>query len=1554
MKKILGLDLGTNSIGWAVIKSDFDKKQGEIVKLGSRIIPMSQDILGKFDAGVSVSQTADRTAHRSVRRINERSKLRRERLHRVLNILGFLPEHYAKAIDFEKNYGQFKNEKEVKINYKLNEAGKHEFIFKDSFDEMANEFAEKGIETVPYDWTIYYLRKKALSHKVSGEELAWILLNFNQKRGYYQLRGEEIEDDKKESNEEYHELRVKNVMNTGDTNARGTWYEVTLENDWIYKRQSKEPLDNWIGTKKEFIVTTKTDKKGTVKRSFRSVDSESDWIAIKKKTEQDIQNSDKTVGEYIYDTLLDKPSQKIRGKLIRTIERKLYKDELKKILGEQIRYHPELQDEDLFTKCVEELYPRNEGHKQELLNKDEKRRFIDLFVEDIIFYQRPLRSQKSNISNCQYEFRTYLKPEVDEETGMPTGKKTLEKQPIKATPRSNPYFQEFRIWQFLRNLRIKEKDAIIDGKPVKDHDITNQLLPTEESWVDLFEFFNSRKEIDQKQFLGYFANNKLIDKKEKDKYRWNYVEDKSYPLNETKALFLNRLAKVPDIDPDEFLTKEREYNLWHMVYSIKDKKEFEKALGTFATKNKIDEGAFVKAFKKIPPFDNEYAAYSEKAIKKLLPLMRIGKYWKEKEIPEVVKERAEEISERLKSIEYEKERIDDFADDYIPRPLLKSFVNFGDRSKLKGLNTYQACYLVYNRHSETSEITRWKTPEDISNYISSFKQHSLRNPIVEQVVTETLRVVKDIWEYYGSGKPGFFNEVHIELGREMKNPANIRKQISTKISENENTNHRIRELLTELMNDSKVEGEVRPYSPSHQEILKIYEEGVYQNPNADYRKLSEDDVEKIRRNNTPTRSDIQKYKLWLEQGYISPYTGKPIPLSKLFTTDYQIEHVIPQSRYFDDSLSNKIICESEINQLKDNRTAYQFLKEESGRIYECAHGKTVKLLTLEDYTSHCNKYFKRNRGKLKKLLSEEIPEGFIERQMTDSRYISKLVKTLLSNLVREENEQEAISKHVMPVPGSITSILKNDWGLNDKWNEIVAPRFQRLNELTKSNDFGYWDKNINAFRCTVPEELAKGFSKKRIDHRHHALDALVVACTTKDHISYITSLNTERQNYSLVSKLRKVEERQIKNPITGKIKLRKVPGNYHLPWDSFPKDAKDQLEKIIVSFKQNIRIINKSNNKTWQWVTKNGKLRKEKVKQTKGENWAIRKPMHKDTVSGFVKVRRKKEVSFNNGIKEWESLVDKKLKSIIRKLVSEGKDQKDIAKFFRENPYKIDVKKVSKVEMYFYTNNATATRIALSDKFSKKQLQNVTDSCIRKILNKHVKKYFDKNGKERFDLAFSPEGIEEMNNNIQELNGGKAHQPIYKVRVYEEGNKFSIGETGNKRKKFVEAAKGTNLFFAIYWNEEKQKREYETIPLNEVIAYQKWKSSLPVEEQELMPIIPVNKDKSKFLFTLSPEELVYLPTEEELDNAATFQLKTIDSNQTERIYKMVSSTGSECHFVQSNVATLIKTYDSKNKFGEFGSLNKMEVDLGGENRIKEKCWKIENDRLGNIIKVITG
>ena len=164
---------------------------------GSRIIPMDAAVLGDFEKGNSISQTAERTRIRGMRRLRERQLLRRERLHKVLNILGFLPKHYRDEIDFNKHPGKFLANTEPKLPWVKNEQGKYTFLFLNSFEEMLQDFKEhqpsivSDKKKVPYDWTIYYLRKKALTQKISKEELAWILLNFNQKRGYYQLRGED-------------------------------------------------------------------------------------------------------------------------------------------------------------------------------------------------------------------------------------------------------------------------------------------------------------------------------------------------------------------------------------------------------------------------------------------------------------------------------------------------------------------------------------------------------------------------------------------------------------------------------------------------------------------------------------------------------------------------------------------------------------------------------------------------------------------------------------------------------------------------------------------------------------------------------------------------------------------------------------------------------------------------------------------------------------------------------------------------------------------------------------------------------------------------------------------------------------------------------------------------------------------------------------------------------------------------------------------------------------------------------------------------------------------
>ena len=194
-----------------------------------------------------------------------------------------------------------------------------------------------------------------------------------------------------------------------------------------------------------------------------------------------------------------------------------------------------------------------------------------------------------------------------------------------------------------------------------------------------------------------------------------------------------------------------------------------------------------------------------------------------------------------------------------------------------------------------------------------------------------------------------------------------------------------------------------------------------------------------------------------------------------------------------------------------------------------------------------------------------------------------------------------------------------------------------------------------------------------------------------------------------------------------------------------------------------------------------------------------------------------------------------------------------------------------------------------------------------------------------------------MNKNLALLNKGKGHKPIYKVRIFEPiGNKFQVGETGNKSRKFVEADKGTNLFFALY-RAENGKRTYLTVPLNEVAERQK---------QGLLPVPEMNvKNSTPLLFWLSPNDLVYVPTIEERENFQEFNWKNLTEEQTGRIYKMVSCTGNSAFFVQAAVANPIV-----NKY-EFSPLNKMERAIEGE-MIKEVCWKLKVDRLGHIVECV--
>lgn len=300
MKNILGLDLGTNSIGWAVVSSnnEADAPAG-ITAAGSRVIPMTADTENEFAKGNAVSQTNVRTTYRTARRRRQRQLLRRERLLRVLALMGFLPDHFARALTRQGRIAD--PETEPKIAWRRGDDGRMQFVFPEAYDEMLDDIRRRRPDLladgrrVPRDWTLYYLRTRALTQPVRPEELAWILLSFNQKRGYNQLRGEDAASNKRE---EYAPLRVERVVDTGKAKGKRHLYDLVLENGMTYTYSSSS-CPEWEGRTKDFIITTPLDDDGAPradKAPTLRLPSPDDWTLRKKMTEARIEQSGQTVG----------------------------------------------------------------------------------------------------------------------------------------------------------------------------------------------------------------------------------------------------------------------------------------------------------------------------------------------------------------------------------------------------------------------------------------------------------------------------------------------------------------------------------------------------------------------------------------------------------------------------------------------------------------------------------------------------------------------------------------------------------------------------------------------------------------------------------------------------------------------------------------------------------------------------------------------------------------------------------------------------------------------------------------------------------------------------------------------------------------------------------------------------------------------------------------------------------------------------------------------------------------------------------------------------------
>ena len=1065
MKRILGLDLGTTSIGWAFIsEAENETETSSIVNSGVRIVPLTTDEEADFKKGNTISINADRTLKRGARRGLQRFKQRRAAVLQNFRRINFISFNYI--------------------------------------------YAETGKQTT---FSSYQLRAKSALEKVSKEELVQVLLMLNKKRGYKSSRKAKTA----EEGEAIDGMKIaKEIYENNQT--PGQWVYNSLVNGGkfvpdFYRSDLQKELDQIIGFQHQFhpeIINqqlleniqgkTRTitslhftknlkielaENKGTreetklkhykwrnealsieldlkiiafvITEINNQINQSSGYLGAISDRSKELYFNQETVGQFQFKQLEKSAHSKLKNQVF---YRQDYLDEFEKIWETQAQFYPEL---------------------------DEK---LKIEIRDItIFYQRKLKSQKHLVNFCEFE------------------------KGHKAIPKSSPLFQEFRIWQNINNIVIKNeatketyllteefKNEIANELEFKENLSDNQIL-------SLCELKKGQFTVNFKKIEGNRTNSALYKAFEK------IIEIEGYDLDFTKMSPLEIKESIEplfkDLDIDTNLLhfdasiqgndfdKQAYYQLWHLLYSSEDDVTLKESLKKFSFKPEH-----------IPFLINvnlqaDYGSLSAKAIKKILPHLKDG-------------------------------------------------------------HIYDKAGLMSGYNHSSSLTTEQNNDRILKDSLELLKKNSLRNPVVEKILNQMINVINAIMEDPNMGKP---DEIRVELARELK------------------ANNEQRSDMTKAINNSTKE---------HDDIRKLL--------------AVEYGISRV------TRNDIIRYKLWKETGGISLYTGKSIEPSRLFTKDYDIEHIIPKSRLFDDSFSNKTLCERTLNIEKSNKTAYSFLQEKLSTEEFDQFEKRIKSM-----------FGKISRTKQNKLLlaDDQIPEGFIDRQLRETQYIAKKAKEILLE----------VSRNVTATIGSVTNKLREDWELVDVMKELNWDKYHKLG-LTKE------EEGKNGERLYKIQDWTK-----RNDHRHHAMDAITVAFTKPAYIQYLNNLNARTNTDAKGNSIIGIENKHLERDKNNKLRFKK-------PMDNFREEAKKQLESILISYKAKNKVV--TNNKN---TTKKSGGTNQKIQLTP------RGQLHKETVYGKLQQYTTKEEKVNATFtQEFINKVAKKeyREALLKRLLENDNDPK--------------------------------------------------------------------------------------------------------------------------------------------------------------------------------------------------------------------------------------------------------------------------------------------------------
>lgn len=489
-----------------------------------------------------------------------------------------------------------------------------------------------------------------------------------------------------------------------------------------------------------------------------------------------------------------------------------------------------------------------------------------------------------------------------------------------------------------------------------------------------------------------------------------------------------------------------------------------------------------------------------------------------------------------------------FVDDYgnISVKAIKKILPY----MMEGLGYSDACAKAGLNHSKSSITKADNEARQLLQQLPQIAKNSLRNPTVEKILNQMVNVINALIAKYGHP-----DEIRVELARELKKNKDERIKMTESLNQAEAENNNIRKIL--MSKGLKTVG----------------------------------------------RNDIIRWKLYQElatNGYKTLYSDKKIDEADVIDgKNIDIEHIIPQSLLFDDSISNKTLEYRDVNINKGNMTAIDFVKS--------AYGEAG----LTRYINTVDELFKDKpgkQGKYKKLMMhrDEIPTGFIDRDLRQTQYISRKALEILHDVCRQ----------VIATTGSITDRLREDWQLIDVMKEISIDKYRALGmveEIVKG------DKRIVKIKDWT----------KRNDHRHHALDALTVAFTNRSIIQYLNTMNATDSDSDEGRAAKAFKDKYV---VKGRISA-------PMPLNILRAEAKKHIENILISVKAKNKV-----------ATKNHRA---------GDTLTPRGPLHNETFYGKRTVRgyepRKIDASFDSEV--INTVADKQeRKALARRLAEFGGD----------------------------------------------------------------------------------------------------------------------------------------------------------------------------------------------------------------------------------------------------------------------------------------------------------